>query len=103
MMEFFENIIKTYDIKYILLYFLIINVIGFLAMGIDKFKAKKDLWRIPEGTLMSLCLLGGGIGTIAGMYTFRHKTKKLKFTIGMPTILIAEIVGIVYLIIKFGL
>ena len=102
-MEFFENIIKTYDIKYILLYFLIINVIGFLAMGIDKFKAKKDLWRIPEGTLMSLCLLGGGIGTIAGMYTFRHKTKKLKFTIGMPTILIAEIVGIVYLIIKFGL
>jgi len=102
-MEFFENIIKTYDIKYILLYFLVINVIGFLAMGIDKFKAKRDLWRIPEGTLMSLCLLGGGIGTIAGMYTFRHKTKKLKFTIGMPTILIAEIVGIVYLVIKFAL
>ena len=102
-MDFFENIIKTYDIKYILLYFLIINVVGFLAMGIDKFKAKKDLWRIPEGTLMSLCLLGGGIGTIAGMYVFRHKTKKLKFTIGMPTILVAEIVGIVYLVIKFGL
>lgn len=102
-MEFFENIIKTYDIKYILLYFLVINVIGFFAMGIDKYKAKKDLWRIPEGTLMLLCLLGGGIGTIAGMYTFRHKTKKLKFTIGMPTILIAEIVGIVYLIVKFSL
>lgn len=87
--------------KYVLIYVLAINVIGFLAMGIDKLKAKKDWWRIPEGTLMMLCLLGGGIGTIAGMYTFRHKTKKLKFTVGMPTILIAEIALIIYLFIKY--
>ena len=45
---------------------------------------------------MLICLAGGGIGTIAGMYTFRHKTKKPKFTIGMPTILIAEIVLLIY-------
>ncbi|MBQ7410306.1 MAG: DUF1294 domain-containing protein [Clostridia bacterium] len=87
--------------KYVLIYVLTINVIGFLAMGIDKLKAKKDWWRIPEGTLMMLCLLGGGIGTIAGMYTFRHKTKKLKFTVGMPTILIAEIALIIYLFVKY--
>ncbi len=87
--------------KYVLIYLLAINVIGFLAMGIDKLKAKKDWWRIPEGTLMTLCLIGGGIGTIAGMYTFRHKTKKLKFTIGMPTILISEIALVIYLFIKY--
>lgn len=87
--------------KYVLIYFLGINIIGFLAMGIDKLKAKKDWWRIPEGTLMMLCLLGGGIGTIAGMYTFRHKTKKLKFTVGMPTILISEIALLIYLFIKY--
>lgn len=87
--------------KYVLIYLLAINIIGFLAMGIDKLKAKKDWWRIPEGTLMMFCLMGGGIGTIAGMYTFRHKTKKLKFTVGMPTILISEIALIIYLFIKF--
>ena len=87
--------------KYVLIYVLAINVIGFFAMGIDKLKAKKDWWRIPEGTLMMLCLLGGGIGTIAGMYTFRHKTKKLKFTVGMPTILIAEVALIIYLFVKY--
>ena len=47
---------------------------------------------------MTICLIGGGIGTIAGMYTFRHKTKKLKFTVGMPTILIAEIALVIYLL-----
>ncbi len=87
--------------KYVLIYLLAINVIGFLAMGIDKLKAKKDWWRIPEGTLMTICLLGGGIGTIAGIYTFRHKTKKLKFTVGMPTILISEIALVIYLFIKY--
>lgn len=87
--------------KYVLIYVLAINIIGFLAMGIDKLKAKKDWWRIPEGTLMMLCLLGGGVGTIAGMYTFRHKTKKLKFTVGMPTILITEIALIIYLFVKY--
>lgn len=99
-MELFLEIVKI-NMKYILIYLLCINIIGFLAMGIDKLKAKKGWWRIPEGTLMTLCLLGGGIGTIAGMYTFRHKTKKMKFTIGMPTILIVEIIAVIYIIIKY--
>ena len=65
-------------------------------MGIDKLKAKKGMWRIPENTLFLFAFLGGGIGTIAGMYTFRHKTKKLKFTIGMPAIVILEILFYMY-------
>ena len=84
------------SIKHILLYLLIINIAGFLAMGIDKYKAKMGSWRIPENTLFSFCFLGGGIGTIAGIYTFRHKTKKKKFTVGMPLILVLEILIFIY-------
>ena len=83
-------------IKEILLYLLFINILGFFAMGIDKYKAKIGSWRIPENTLFGFCFLGGGIGTIAGIYTFRHKTKKKKFTIGMPLILILEILIFIY-------
>ena len=82
--------------KYGLIYLLVINIVGFFAMGIDKHKAKMGNWRIPENTLFSLCVLGGGVGTIAGMYTFRHKTKKKAFTIGMPLILILEILIFIY-------
>lgn len=99
-MEELRVLINYIGIKNILLYFLIINIVGIFAMGIDKYKAKKDLWRIPESTLMMICLLGGGIGTILGMYKFRHKTKKLKFSVGMPTILISEIALIIYIIYK---
>ena len=60
-------------------------------MYIDKEKAKKGEWRIKENTLLAITLLGGGVGTISGMYLFRHKTKKMKFVIGFPVILIAEI------------
>ncbi len=84
----------------IVLYLLAINVVAFLAMGIDKWKAKNNAWRIPESTLMSLVLLGGGIGGIAGMYTFRHKTKKPKFYIGFPAILIFEIIAVIYILTK---
>lgn len=80
-------------------YILIINLIGFLAMYIDKKRAKRNQWRIKEGTLLSIALLGGGIGGMIGMYKFRHKTKKLKFTIGFPTIIITQIVLIIYCLI----
>lgn len=84
----------------ILLYVIIINVIGFLAMLIDKKKAKRGSWRIAEKTLFTITLLGGGIGTILGMYAFRHKTKKLRFTIGFPVIVLSEIFVIVYFLVK---
>ena len=96
----FENTILLTDVftlKNILLYLLIINIIGFFMMWSDKRKAKKGKWRIPEQTLFVVTALGGGIGTIAGMYTFRHKTKKLKFTIGLPVLLILEIILVIYL------
>lgn len=80
------------------LYLLIINLIGFLAMGIDKFKAQRGSWRISEKALFTITLMFGGIGTIVGMYLFRHKTKKLYFTIGFPVILITEIALAIYFI-----
>ena len=85
---------------YLIIYLIIINLTGFLAMAIDKRRAKKGEWRIKEGTLFMITLLGGGIGTISGMYVFRHKTKKLKFTVGLPTILLVEVVLIIFLLIR---
>ena len=85
----------------VIAYLLIINVIGLLAMFIDKRKAIKGSWRIPEKSLILIALLGGGVGTIIGMYWFRHKTKKLRFTIGFPVILLTEIIVIIYFLIKY--
>ena len=65
-------------------------------MGIDKLKAKKNAWRVPEKTLFAVSIIGGSIGTWAGMYVFRHKTKHWYFVIGMPMILVLQIVGLWY-------
>lgn len=78
-------------LKYFIIYLIVINIITFIAMYIDKKRAKMGKWRIKEHTLFVLALLGGSIGAIAGMYTFRHKTQKARFFIGFPVILIAEI------------
>ena len=77
---------------YFIIYLIIINIIAFLAMFIDKRKAKYGKWRIKEHTLFILALIGGSVGAIIGMYTFRHKTKKMRFVIGFPAILVCEIV-----------
>lgn len=81
----------------LLIYLLIINAAGFLLMLVDKFKAKKNLWRIPEATLMGVAAIGGSIGSLAGMYTFRHKTKHPKFTVGIPVILVLQIAAAIVL------
>ena len=78
-------------IQWILLYLLIINAAGFLLMLTDKYKAKKGLWRVPEATLMTTAALGGSIGALAGMYLVRHKTKHIKFTLGIPLILAVQL------------
>ena len=83
--------------KLILLYLLIINAAGFALMLVDKFKAKKNLWRIPEATLIGVAALGGSIGSLIGMYTVRHKTKHLKFTRGIPLILALQMVLVIWL------
>lgn len=95
-----EKFLEIMPLKNVIIYFIAINIIGFLAMLIDKKKAERGSWRIPEKTLFIFTLLGGGIGTISGMYLFRHKTKKLKFTIGFPVILISEIALIIYWIMQ---
>ena len=75
------------------IYYLIgINVLTFLFYGIDKWKARKKKWRIPENTLIWLAVAGGSIGALLGIYVFRHKTKHKKFTLGIPAILIVQIV-----------
>lgn len=89
-------------IYWLISYVVIINIIAFVAMAIDKRKAKKRAWRIPEATLFILAGVGGSIGAIAGMYTFRHKTKYRSFTWGMPAILIAQIILIALLFFLTG-
>ncbi len=72
------------------LYLIVINILTFLVFGIDKRKARKGRWRIPEATLIGLSAAGGSIGALLGMHLFRHKTQKRKFTLGIPAILIAQ-------------
>ena len=79
--------------KVLYIYLIVINVAAFLLMLIDKVKAKKNLWRIPEATLFLVAAVGGSIGSLLGMYTFRHKTKHIKFTVGMPLILAAQVIA----------
>ena len=74
-----------------LIYLCIINAAAFVLMLLDKLKAKKNLWRIPEGTLLGVAVIGGSLGCIAGMYAVRHKTKHLKFVIGLPLILAVQV------------
>ena len=61
------------------IYLILINILSFILYGLDKYKAIKNKWRIPESVLLSISFLGGGIGSTLGMYAFRHKTKKKKF------------------------
>ena len=86
--------------KVILLYLLIMNAAGFLVMTIDKLYAKKNMWRIPERTLLGVAAFGGSIGVWAAMYTVRHKTKHLKFVIGVPVILICQIAFVLYFLLR---
>lgn len=78
-------------------YVIVINFIAFLLMGIDKRRAIKHAFRIPEATLFLFAVMGGSIGAILGMYTFRHKTKHWYFVYGMPAILTLQIALIIFL------
>lgn len=80
------------------LYLITINAAGFLLMLVDKLKAKRGAWRIPEATLIAVAAAGGSIGSLIGMYLFRHKTRHIKFTLGIPLILAIQIIGAIFLI-----
>ena len=83
--------------KYIVIYLLSVNLITFLVYGLDKWKAKRDKWRVPEKTLILLAVIGGTIGALLGMQVLRHKTKHIKFTVGIPVILVAQLVLVWFL------
>ena len=76
----------------LIIYLVLVNAAAFLLMLADKLKAKKGAWRIPERTLIGIAVIGGSIGAIAGMKLFRHKTRHLKFSIGLPVILAVQVV-----------
>lgn len=82
----------------VIIYLIVINIIGFLMMAVDKQKSRKHKWRIREAAFFLVALLLGSVGTWAGMYAFRHKTKHWYFVIGMPVILFAQIAVAVFVI-----
>jgi uncharacterized membrane protein YsdA (DUF1294 family) len=82
----------------IIIYLIAINVITFLVYGIDKWKAKRSKWRIPEATLLGLAVIGGSIGAWLGMKVWHHKTMHKKFKFGLPVIIIIQLLIIGYLV-----
>lgn len=72
-------------------YLIAVNVLAFALMGLDKSKARRGAWRIPEKVLFLAALLGGSLGALLGMFAFRHKTKHLRFVLGLPVILLLQL------------
>ncbi len=93
---------KDYISITIMFCLIIMNLIGFFMMGIDKRKAIKHKWRIPEKAFFIVSILSGSLGTLIGMYTFRHKTKHVKFVAGIPVILALQIIAGVWLTARMG-
>lgn len=101
-----EEITKLFGVPFpaviLILYLIAINIVGFIAMAVDKSKAKHKKWRTPEKKLLIIAIIGGSVGCLIGMDLFRHKTKHKKFYVGVPIILMAQIVvALIVLKIKF--
>ncbi len=82
--------------KLLHIYLLIINALAFLLMRIDKQKAKKNRWRIPEAVLLGISAIGGSLGGLLGMLVFRHKTKHCRFVFGIPLMLCLHLAFLIY-------
>lgn len=78
--------------QYVITYLVVVNAIGLVQMGWDKFQAKRSGWRVPEKTLIGAALIGGSIGVYAGMRLFRHKTLHPKFSYGVPAIIVLQLI-----------
>ena len=87
-------------LKYFILYLVVINIVAFAMIGIDKKKAIQKKWRIPEAHLFLSAVLGGSLGAILGMRCFRHKTRHWYFVIGMPAILVAQAALGIFLVMR---
>ena len=84
----------------LIIYLILINALGFFLMIADKSRARKNRRRVPEATLMFVAVIGGSVGSLAGMYLVRHKTRHLKFTVGIPVILTLQIVAAILITAK---
>lgn len=83
--------------KIVLIYLLVVNVVAFMMYGMDKRKAVRKQWRIPEATLLGVAFIGGSVGALLGMQAFRHKTKHWKFKILVPLFLVIHVAIFIYL------
>lgn len=92
---------NTKLLLYFIIYFVVINTVSFFVMWFDKKKAEYNRWRISEKTLFLFALFLGGIGIYSGIYKFRHKTKHLKFTIGIPIVIVLNIITCYYIFTQF--
>lgn len=82
--------------KMMLIYYLLaVNVLTFIVYGVDKWKARRGHWRVPEATLMGLAALGGSVGAWLAMQLFRHKTQKKKFRYGVPALFVLQVAAVV--------
>lgn len=84
--------------QYVLLYFMCINTLTFIVYGSDKYMAKNSLTRVPEFILFALAILFGSVGAWSAMYFFHHKTKQLKFVVGLPLIFLAQVAFVMYVL-----
>ena len=82
--------------EYIAIYLFLINALGLCLMLTDKRRAKKNLWRIPEKTLLTVAALGGSFGALLGMRLARHKTRKILFSIGIPVLLAVQVLLLIF-------
>ncbi len=85
---------------WLVIYLVVVNLIGFSMMGIDKSRARRRAWRIPEAHLIIVALIGGSVGAILGMWLFRHKTRHWYFAYGLPVILVLQIAVVIALILS---
>ena len=93
-------------VLFLISYIITVNIVGFALMGLDKWKAVRRNWRIPESTLFIIAIIGGSVGSIIGMYTFHHKTRRWLFAYGMPAILVVQIIIFILIMnspIEFGI
>lgn len=84
--------------KWFMYYLLIVNLVTWILYGIDKRKAIKGAWRIPEKTLILSAVIGGSVGALAGMMMFRHKTRKAKFMVGVPVIFVVQCIVLAFVV-----
>ena len=89
-------------LKAVFIWLAVINLIAFALMGLDKWKARRDAWRIPEKTLFLAALLGGALGGTVGMHLFHHKTRHWYFRFGFPVLLILQLLLAGFLAYRFG-